>query len=840
MKQGIIYAVLCIILLGCNHTVSNDTIFAIVLPDGEHDQSNWKEIDGIVFYDYLLWSPEEVRKFVPNWAKHESVNAQRAESFQNFKLNNLNILAENLYINGCINSIDMSNPAWGGGDGYQNFFLGDTTGLLNIKYESGTIDQIPLVFGYTAWWHDSYQHNNEPFRSDEAAKTILNNALCVVNGIDGYQNEAGNYYLKIALRNEVVTDIEVVDNTQKTGYYRVNSLSFGSPQNAEELDNSRFALREAENSISDEKLDSINNLVIFSDNSFPVKNREAIKALRHKLYTFEKDVSDSVIQATAPDVKPENFTGPKVTFEGSPIATLLTRIYYENSMVVVNSIDEEGMSHESVKDADNYGAFGTWNPDLGPFYDDAYTRLRSPMVVSNYGMEEKVNKCIDFFDKWMMYFPNAYPEVQLGGKPVPGHATVVANKPHYYFDELRNYGWPTKYTSRDFGNPENDGHGLQMINRYRAWTKQGKDPEWVMKRWEAINEAAEYIPWALNNPDLSFSKHGLLYNESEGGMMKQSMYCDFLCYMGLLGFSEMAEVVGETQKAKRWNDVAENMYEAMNGYYPLQDSKWGDVWDPGKSGMFRYINSTMAPACMGMDFFGYDVMNILSKDWAERTKRTYAMQLSQCNPEFAAPAGMGYGQSYIAQTGLLLDEMKDAKKSVEWMAKLCFTPRLDHPYRVPEGATISSDRKTWRRWGDLGNLYQTCDVVHTIHLILGIDDIQPRQLKLMPRITEDIKYLKIDKWPTRITSGNQSVLTNIDVEMDINRQTKTIKYNLNSDDPVDNGKVRLGPLPVNAHGIQVLENEKPVHFTQIYSGDSVWAWVEFGNKKSFQFEVNYY
>ena len=70
-----LYAVLCMMLLGCNHHVTNDTSFAIVLPGGEQNQSNWKEIDGIAFYDSLLWSPEEVKKFEPNWSKHEEVLA---------------------------------------------------------------------------------------------------------------------------------------------------------------------------------------------------------------------------------------------------------------------------------------------------------------------------------------------------------------------------------------------------------------------------------------------------------------------------------------------------------------------------------------------------------------------------------------------------------------------------------------------------------------------------------------------------------------------------------------------------------------------------------------------
>ncbi|MHB8339179.1 MAG: hypothetical protein ACYDEE_17320 [Ignavibacteriaceae bacterium] len=75
---------------------------------------------------------------------------------------------------------------------------------------------------------------------------------------------------------------------------------------------------------------------------------------------------------------------------------------------------------------------------------------------------------------------------------------------------------------------------------------------------------------------------------------------------------------------------------------------------------------------------------------------------------------MGYGQGYITEAALLLDRMHDASLMTDWMAKLCFAPRLQHPYRVPEGSIVEGDGSIWRRWGDLGNLYQLGEVVYTM------------------------------------------------------------------------------------------------------------------------------
>jgi hypothetical protein len=823
-----------------------DSTFAILMPQQNNEifqtiDSNWNEVDGIVFYRHLLWEPEKPEEFEAHWGVLKSEYAEQARAFEVKRFPNLNIEAQHLYVSGCINSIDMPNPGWGGGDGYRNFFIGDTIGILRLAYQSGAIDAVPLVYGYSAWWHACYVGHPEPFRSDREAKKMLSDALCVINGLDGYDHQVDDYYLKIALRESELLWIEFEDNPERMGYFRANSISFGSPEKASKLSKKQFIIKKSQSSVSRDKLQNINDHLIESENAYPGERQEAISRLQAKYYTSMSDINPEVIAATPPDIHSGNFPGPKVTFSGSPIATLLTHIYYENSNQLINYVDDSGMVHESGKDADNYQSFGSWNENLGAFYDCAYTRNRSLIMLSNYGMEKKVNDGIAFFDKWMMYYPRSYPEIQLGGKPVPGHASVIANTPHVYFDKLRHVGWNTRYTTRDFGNPENDGHGFLMLSRYRAWLKQGRTQEWVNQRWEAINEAAEYIPWCLENPDLSFSEHGLLYNESEGGMQIQSMYCDYLCYLGLLAYAEMADVAGETNKSERWNKQAKRLYAAMEAYYPTRIEPWGDVWDPAKNGMFLYINSTLAPAVIGMDYYGYNVMNLLPEDWVQRTRNTYHMQLTRCRPEFAASAGMGYGQCYITQTGLLLDEMEDVDKMVEWLVRLCFTPRLNHPYRVPEGATISADGHTWRRWGDLGNLYQMGDVVHTLHLMLGIDDIDPDQLILMPRLSGHIDRMKVEEWPARYKSNGISVLENLRMEMSMDREKGEILFTLESSQAIDEGKIRLGPLPPETQGVQLLKNGEQIQFEQIQSGDSQWLWVQIGGEKTtlYNFTVKY-
>ncbi len=798
-----------------NSNIMKKINYAVLKPAGEK-KNNVEFVDGIPFLRLPLWQPEN------DGSRHGfgDIYITAKSDFASKCLSNLNIKADSFYLLGCLNSVDIPHPAWGGGDGMRNFFIGDSAGELVIGYASDKTDTIPLIFGYTAWWDQNYKASPEPFRSDAKVKKQLDDALCVANGLEGYSNTNKNYFIKIKLRDEPVKWIIFKDNPKRTGYYRIDGLTFSGI--SEKL-NSKKYLIESCDQLSSDKISWLKNHTIDSKNSYPENRQKAIKILREKFNTSLDDINKKTLAATPPEITATNFPGPKISFSGSPIATLLTRIYYENADQILGRIDEDGMVHESGAKADNYNGFGGWTPDLQPFYNCAYTRLRGLTCIGHLGFEKKVNQAIKFFDKWMMYFPESFPEIQLGGKPVPGHATVIANTPHVYFDVLKDLGWHTKYKTRDFGNPENDGHGLLMITRWRAWRKQGKTKKWIDERWEAINEAAEYIPWCLDNPELSFSTNGLLHNESEGGMMKQSMYCDFVCYLGLLGYAEMAEASGRKEKADRWRKQAQRLFDAMIVYYPENIEPWGDVWNPDKSAGFAYTHSTLAPACIGMDYWGYDAMNKMSKDWAERTRRTYKMQLKRNKPEFAATAGIGYGQCYITQSALMLDEMNDADKLVEWMARVCFAPRLKHPYRVPEGSIISGDGTTWRRWGDLGNLYQLVDVVQTILLITGIDDINPLELILMPRLPADLLEMEIKELPVRTMSNGKSETVNISIEME--KKKNMIEFNFSNDKPVDKVKLRLGPFSLLSESVEVKLNNKKIHGKLEESGDSKWVWV---------------
>jgi len=739
-------------------------------------------------------------------------------------LRGLNIKAKHLYLSGCVNSVDRPHGNWGGTDDFKNQFVGDTAGYLRIKYRSDAVDNIPLIFGYTLWWRNGYNSSPEPFKSDAAKQTILNNALCVANGARG---EETPYLVRIDLRDEPVLEIELWDSSAHLGYPVIDGITFADLLDTTSFDSNRFSLIDGE-PLPEGTSTWLSTHSVASNDPLPLHRRDAMRDLNRVIYTFPDDIDTGTINRLEPVDPGHIFAGPDVKFIGPPEATILTNVFLENTIGLLDRVDDStGMVHESALKAANYIGWVGYLPNLQAYYDDSYTRTHFIALLSNMGYLSKAEKAVDYFDEWMMYFPKSYPALQMGGKPVPGHATVIANKPHIYFDELVKVGWPTKFKTRDYGNPETDGHGLLMLSRWRAWAKAGSTKDWIDRRWEAVQEAAEWIPWCLDNPQLSLSEHGLLYAESEGGMNIESLYCNVPCYFGLLASAQMAEVAAKSGVAQRWRAQAARLLDAMNAYFPITHGDWGDIWDPKKAGGWGLPTGT-SPIFEGMELYGYDAANLLPPGWKERSSRTHAMQVSKLNLPYCDPSALGYGQGFMTESALLLDRMEDATHMTGWMTKLCFAPRQPYPFRVPESAIVKSDGSKWSRGGDLGNGFQMGEVLLVCHILLGIDDYAAGTLKLMPRLPVGWTGVSVRNWPVRVLSIEKSQMAMLSMELTRDKNCKRCDFYISADKPIDDLAIRLGPYPISATDLTVEMNSVHAEARLFESGDSKWTWIRIG------------
>jgi hypothetical protein len=744
-----------------------------------------------------------------------------------------NIRAEYIYFSGGVNSKDRGCPPWGTTNMHSCLFIGDHAGDIKITYEDGSADTVPLIFGYTLWFNYLWQQDTrDPFDSDQEARSLLENTLFLKGGYEGNSP----YLLRIKLRDKPIKQMELVDQPHKIGEPQFSELRPEGVRSGE----AQAEQISAQLDISDSGQFFPTHTVNSAD-PYPLSVKRNIEQIRKTLMTFEEDF------ASADHISvPDGYEGPALHSSGSVEANITSSVFHHNLIQLKNKIDQEGFFHTSTHLAPSwrYDGFGPWNKHANSYYEMAYSRDcgRGMMSLTDLGCEEEVERSLDRFDEWLMFFPNQYPELQLGGQTIPGHWTVVPNMPLYYSKKLSKMGgWPTRYTYErfgehyeDFGNPENDGHGLVMLAHWKHWNKTGRGAEWVKRKWTELKEAADYIIWALDNPELSLSSNGLLYSESEGGMEDTTLYCNIPCYLGLKSYAHMAEAIGETDSAVKWRAYADRMEAAVNVFFPTVDPEFGEVWNMKHMGFFH---ESVTALCA--DYYGMDAVNALPDGWAGLSYRTY-LKNRKSREAFCGPSGLGYDHSFITQTALLHDQMEDAARFIGQMARMCYSPRLPEPYIIPECASVDTVNGVYRRQGDLGNLVHQAEVMKTILLLLGIDDTDPAQLRIMPRLPEQWN-VNAAAFPIVNTDGSQPVRRKVDVEVTYpanGKQTVKIKP---VEGEIQNIIFRAGPFPVSVTSVTVESNRSEERSLKTVpcsrSGDRSWAWIEAGNVSNAGIEI---
>lgn len=728
----------------------------------------------------------------------------------------LRLWSDYLYVSGGIDNIDKGSTDWGTTETNKFRMIGDYAGELRIFYENDRVDTVPLVYGYTLWFKNNWKQGKEPFASDSVAKALLDSTLYLNHIYDGKDE----YILRIRLRRAAVTRIDHYDNQLKDGFAK---LRFQIPV-IEPLfprPDSVSAISETEAGMGFYATHTIDTL-----NTYPEKVKQNLKKLMVLLYSFNADYEN----VKKVDI-PSGYKGPSIVFSGSSEANIISNVFFHNLRDQVSRVDTSGLVHESAWKSPSwfYDGFGTWTNAIGTgnngsYYDCYYTRNKTIMILPDLNYIAEANRALAFLDKQLMYFPENYPALQLGGKKIPGHWTVIANKPLIYSQFLTGVGWPTQYTKEkfgshymDFGNPETDGHGHSMMSHWKTWQNSGRNKQWVVDRWIYLKEAADFLLWSLDNPDLSFSRYGLLYAESEAGMNDYTLYCNFPCYLGLLMYAEMADEAGAKEDAVKWRDTALKMKVSMNRYFADDDSIYGKTWK--KVGFF-HENILMTLK----EYAGFDLADKLPAEWLERSRNTYEKNKAG-RPDYYGPAGLGYDHDILLQTAMLLDQMDDVTKWMTNLAHLCYSPRLPKPFIVPECASVDVKRGIIRRQGDVGNGYQQAETVNSIILCGGVDDNTPGTINIMPRLPEKWD-MKIADYPVMVYLKGLSYTAYIEMNVTWPIQgEQTCSLKVISGGDLVNVHFRLGPFPAGTKSINIGINGKKKTYTCFDSGDRSWAWV---------------
>ncbi len=716
--------------------------------------------------------------------------------------------AKYLYAVGGYHSVDNGAPAWGTSNYADIRLIGDRMGTLDIEYADGTVDSVPLIFGYTMWFYNNWKEDGAPFKgsgTDKDLKAVLTRSLSLLGAFEGKEN----CVLRIALRDKAIKKIKVTDDPGKNGE-PLFSCAFLANDPQGTLSDKKFSFSAADSFFNAHTVDSADPL--------PAQVRTDLETLRHALYTYEEDYTGAL-----PFTIPGNYSGPRIYFSGNPFADIATGVVYTNLKNLAERTDKDGFMHTSYKGAPSwrYDGFGVWVENADSYYDSFYSRDggRGIMSLLLYGENGKAQAASMFANRQMMYFRDK--NITFNGSAVPGHYTVIVNKPLHYSEVLvPNAGWPTAYTKAAFGddyknlgNQETDGHGLMMLANYNTWRSAGRSADWVKTNWTHIKEACEWIKWCLDNPELSLSKNGLLYAESEAGMMKYTLYCNFPCYLGLKGYAQMAEAAGYAQEASEWARIAAELRQAMLDRLSNQKG-----WISARFGFYHDPVLTMMA-----DFYGFDAAD-MENDLVELSRLAYGSDTGKAkdNGWYGAP-GIGYDHSMLTQNALLSDNMSDAAALLENLCRLSYSPRLPEPYMVPEGISVDRENGIIRRQGDLGNLVQQAEALKCYAIAAGVSPVLGSTLKLMPRLPESWSIFAKDVPVGGDGSGYIDYIVTYPAE-----GAQIAQFMLKDTKGIDSVKLRLGPFPKDTLFASAKLDDAFVPCEIVISGDSVWAWVDCG------------
>lgn len=694
------------------------------------------------------------------------------------------------------------SSAWSDAASYAaRFFVGDNLGKIRLRYADGSTQDFPLILGESVWWGLSFYQTREPFPTDARLRAAFEKVLRLYPAAPV---DDGNYVAAIVPRDAPLASIEMVGSTEKRGSVNVAGITVetapdgglaGKRDVPAEIDPglARFA---SEKSLRPEGVDQ--------------KGAEQrLEAFEQEFYTTDADFKRPI----APQI-PRGYSGPRVTFKGNPYAEALQNAFYANVQDMLDKVDADGTYHTSTRNALAWagapwsagGEFGTFRKDVGVYYNHAWSRDlgRTFQELTELGYFDKASHTADFaFDSARTWAGNS--KLTYNGAPLPPHWSRVINHP-------------------DFAQPfENDGHGLIALFIYKLWQREPDPNAWLRAHWPDVKFAGDWIPWQFDHAGITGAKDGVLYTtgESAGGK-GYSVYPDAICMDALLALARMADSIGESQSAKLWRDRAEKMRAAIPARYLIDDPKYGQVWTLADAG---WPNKSTV---LGPLIFVADARGFAPEDddpaWRHANLAAYQRMIDTYKPFGFYGWAMGYGQGFVTQSALLLDRMKDATTMLDWTARETYDPQIDS-FIVPEGVQVDPSGRYLYRTGDQGNGVQEAEIVKVFRILVGVDDVQPQRLRIMPRLPYGWTEAAIDKYPALVEHSGK--LQTALLRYDLRRTATGMSLAISSDRELSNVAFRLGPFEKQPQPNDVTVNGKhPAQAVVEKSGDSWWVRFE--------------
>jgi hypothetical protein len=694
--------------------------------------------------------------------------ANLASSAESMVVANQPLPVQAIFFLGMVTEKPEASAWWGPTErwyAYNNrIFIGDQPGKIFIVYQDTTADVVPVIFGVNLWNYELLNEVKdsegylttywgpypEPFQSDRRARALLDSSL-VLMGNDTVKG--AKYIMGIKARNKPVSRIILSnDNVRTAGFYITAITCMTTPSDlnpAWRLTDERFYAQK--------------------------KYYENMDKLARRLYQFRDE-----LPLSDPLRLPENYNGPVVTFTGSPLAEVFTNVYIHNLHDMrTKKVDSHGGMHTSSGDLADFGIYigmGTFKTNAKCYYDHVWTRDlgRCLMEIVESGETERTVKAGNEALR-LLYDPSS-----RFNQP---NWKRIANASELNNEEL----W------RSVGGKENDGHGAMMLFIYRLIQHRCVDGEWIRTNWKALCDAAEWFCWQMDNPEKSgFNR--VLSSESEASTQQYGsfdLFSNYNAYMGLKSFAILAAWNDDEQHRARWDKYADSLHNGIMEMFTTMHPRFGRIFVDITNDCWTWEYKRFAPLFLASDLNTYD---LVAKD-PELYSICYNTYLAQKEDYFSYASGrqMGYGQGYITEAAIMLDEPDDMRGYVEQAAAFCYH-HADYNYIVPEGVVVHPSERFWFRNSDLGNCVQQAEIIKAGRLLIGLDDLDPEKgLSVIPRLPSTWKTIEVQDYPVVATDLNGQSIRSL-IKYQLRRIEQGYSFSLEASVPVRMNQLRLGPF----------------------------------------------
>lgn len=424
---------------------------------------------------------------------------------------------------------------------------------------------------------------------------------------------------------------------------------------------------------------------------------------------------------------------------------------------------------------------------------------------------------------------------------------------------------------------EVDGNGLVLLGIYNTWKRDGRSPQ---KAGEYLEKLEPVIRWAKRS--MEECRHGYLFpcqTELAGNPNAPynvvAIYPNYAMAMALEALTDMAGTAGLTDTEAELNRMHERLAEAIRTELVSGEKKthtpkgcWINGLDDrdGRVYDFSEWDGTAWPVYHWTRQVPYILqsdlgqMSLSQNADAQINRDSYHyLQKQMCRSRFFRKYGFvsntawtgtsgrhddtmcGYGQGFMTQAALIMDDVNTYTKLLEGIARLAYDGSVVHPLAYEMNPWLMHECFTYENYedgtdhtfgvmaqgrpglmncpGDEGNLVQEAEIVKVFSLVAGVDDSKPGILTVMPRIPWEWSSIRVEDFPFTAGNGRSG---SVSYAMVHDRSTRTCRFSLHSSVPLDNLDVRVGPFPPY---LESLTGDLRQKYEVEQKENSTWVWL---------------